>query len=188
MFADHPYHYPIIGFKQDLWSVDRDTLFAFYKTHYVPNNAVLVVVGDVTPDEVFAQAQAAFGSISGAVEVPKQDFYMSKDLAAASVTIARDIKQPTLMLVAVLPGEKEKKRYVFEVLAQILGQGKSSRLYARLVDELQLATDLAAWLYRLEDATLLTIVLEPKSLAYVPDIKKVFFQTVAGKVSYYVGT
>ena len=49
LFESHPYHYPIIGYKQDLWSVSRETLLAFYKKHYAPDNAVLVIVGDVDP-------------------------------------------------------------------------------------------------------------------------------------------
>src|SRR5438445_12702459 len=63
IFADHPYHYPIIGYKQDLWSVSGKDLLAFYKKHYTPNNATLVVVGDVNADEVVQLAQKYFGNI-----------------------------------------------------------------------------------------------------------------------------
>ena len=63
IFADHPYHYPIIGYKQDLWSVSGKDLHAFYKKHYQPNNATFIVVGDVDTQEVFDLAERYFGVI-----------------------------------------------------------------------------------------------------------------------------
>src|SRR5690606_3829141 len=63
IFSDHPYHYPVVGFKHDLWSANGQELKEFYKTHYVPNNATLVVVGDVNPDEVYEQVVTHFGDI-----------------------------------------------------------------------------------------------------------------------------
>lgn len=179
MFAGHPYHYPIIGFKQDLWSVKRDTLFEFYKKHYVPNNAVLVVVGDVTPEEVFKEAEEIFGSIKKDEKYIRPEFYIGRDLGATAVTLKRDINHPMMLLAAVLPGEKEKKRYVFEVLTSILGRGKSSRLYKKLVNELQIATDVAVMLDRLEDATIAFMYAEPKSEKDIESIINVIHKEIA---------
>lgn len=179
MFADHPYHYPIIGFKQDLWNVKRDTLFNFYKKHYVPNNAVLVVVGDVMPEEVFEEAEKIFGGIEKDKTYTRPEFYHGKELGATAVTLRRDVKQPMMLLAAVLPGEKEKKRYIFEVLSIILGRGKSSRLYKRLVDEMHIATDVAVMLDRLEDASVAFIYAEPKIEKDIEKIKKVVHEEIA---------
>lgn len=179
MFADHPYHYPIIGFKQDLWSVRRDTLFNFYKKHYVPNNAVLVVVGDVKAEEVFEEAEKAFGSIPKDESYKRPSFYHGQSLGSTSVTLARDVNQPMMLLAAILPGEKEKKRYLFQVLATILGKGKSSRLYKKLVDETHLATDFAVMLDRLEDATIAFMYCEPKSLEDIDKITKIIHEEIA---------
>jgi zinc protease len=182
MFADHPYHYPIIGFKQDLWSVERDTLFAFYKKHYVPNNAVLVIVGDVTPEEVFKEAEKLFGHIKKDETYSRKEFYIGRDLGSTAVTLKRDIKHPMMLLAAVLPGDKEKKRYVFEVLTTVLGRGKSSRLYKKLVDELHIATDVAVMLDRLEDATVVFIYAEPKSEQDIEKITKIIHEEIAGLI------
>lgn len=179
MFADHPYHYPIIGFKQDLWSVKRDTLFEFYKKHYVPNNAVLVVVGDVTPEEVFEEAEKIFGGIKKDETYTRPEFYHGKELGATAVTLRRDVKQPMMLLAVVLPGEKEKKRYLFEVLSIILGRGKSSRLYKKLVDELHIATDVAVMLDRLEDASVAFIYAEPKTEKDIEKITKIVHEEIA---------
>lgn len=178
IFADHPYHYPIIGFKQDLWSVERDTLFNFYKKHYVPNNAVLVVVGDVDPEDVFSEAEKTFGHIKKDESYVRPEFYHGKELGATSVSLRRDVKHPMMLLAAVLPGEKEKKRYVYEVLSVVLGRGKSSRLYKKLVDELQIATEAAVMLDRLEDASVAFIYVEPKEEKYIEQIKSIVSEEI----------
>src|SRR3990170_7174781 len=64
IYSDHPYHHPIIGYKQDLWNITRESLLEFYHKHYTPNNATLVVVGDVEPNEVFNTANEYFGHIN----------------------------------------------------------------------------------------------------------------------------
>lgn len=164
IFADHPYHYPIIGFKQDLWSVQRNILFDFYKKHYVPNNAVLSIVGDVDVDEAFALIETCFDSIKKDETYKREEFYHGRDLCSTSVTLARDIQQPFGAFAFVLPGQKEKKHYYAKILITILGQGKTSRLYKKIVDEMHLATDFGIFLYGLEDATLLCMYCEPKTI------------------------
>ena len=84
IFQDHPYHYPIIGYKQDLWAVRAKDLHAFYKKHYLPNNATLVVVGDVQPQEVFDLAEHYFGAIPGAPHYTKEMFYVTHDIISKS--------------------------------------------------------------------------------------------------------
>ncbi len=64
IFDAHPYHHPIIGYKEDLWNASSPLLKNFYDKHYIPNNAALVVVGDVQAQEVFASAQNYFGAIT----------------------------------------------------------------------------------------------------------------------------
>jgi zinc protease len=69
----HPYGHPTIGWLQDLQAMSRDDLYAFYKRHYVPNNATLVVVGDVDADDVFRKAERHFGRIpAGEISRPKR--------------------------------------------------------------------------------------------------------------------
>ncbi len=161
MFVDHPYHYPIIGFKQDLWSVDRDVLYNFYKKHYIPNNATLVVVGDVDPEEVFEKAEKLFGKIPADNTYTKEEFYHAADLASVNVVIHRDIQQPIGVVSMVLPGDKVKQRYTLDVLTTIIGRGRSSRLYRKLVDEMQIAADVAFFIHRFEDASVGFIYFQP---------------------------
>ncbi len=178
IFPDHPYHYPVIGFKQDLWNLKRDDLFNFYHKHYVPNNAVLVVVGDVDPEEVFKEAEKAFGSIAKDPCYERPEFYIGKDLVAQSTTVYRDIQQPYGLFGFVFPGAKEKNSYEIEVLAALLGGAKSSRLTKKLVDDLQLVTEFEAFSTRLEDATLFTFYFSARDQSKIEDIRAVILTEI----------
>ncbi len=170
IFNDHPYHYPIIGFKQDLWSLKRDDLVAFYKKHYHPNNATLVVVGDVIAKDVFAAAQEAFGAIKAEPEYKKELFTHKSDLVATTTTLYRDIKVPQIAISFVVPGSQSKQDYFLNVLSWILGSGKNSRLQKKIVDELHLATQLESFVYDFFDYGLFFIYFQPKELSHVESI------------------
>lgn len=116
IFPDHPYHYPVIGYKQDLWSVCSSDLRAFYKKHYLPNNATLIVVGAVDPEEVFALAEQYFGTIKSHKNYKKETFYFGQDIIAKSVTLYRDIKHPTGSMLFVVPGVSSKKTPLLDLL------------------------------------------------------------------------
>ncbi len=164
IFSDHPYHHPVIGYKQDLWSVTSQTLHEFYRKHYLPNNATLVVVGDVKTEEVFGLAQQHFGLIPADHTYKRSRAYLNKSLASKSITLYRDVKQPILAYAFVVPGTKDKKDYALESLAWIVGKGKSSRLHTTLVEQEQLAVSVHACYYDLFDYGLFLIDCEPKRI------------------------
>jgi zinc protease len=172
IFSDHPYNYPTIGFKQDLWHAQSDLLRAFYKKHYYPNNAALVVVGDVDPEDVFKQAEEQFGHIEANPDYKKEVFYHNKNIVSKSVTFYRDIQQPVFLIAYVVPGVHAKQDQVLSALKWILGKGRSSRLQKTLVDELQLVTSLEVGVDALFDHGLFFISYEPKELSYVPVIEQ----------------
>lgn len=172
IFPDHPYHFPIIGFKQDLWSLKRDNLINFYQKHYVPNNATLVVVGDVNSEDVFALAEKYFGSLERNNDYAKEDYYYNPDLIAKTVTLYRDVQQPIVLLSWVLPGARAKNDYVLDVLSWVLAQGKGSRLHHLLVDELQLVTNVEAFNYDLFDVSPFFIYFQPKRVEDIDTIVK----------------
>jgi len=173
IFQDHPYHHPIVGYKQDLWAVKSSDLFSFYKKHYKPNNATLVVVGDVDPENVFEEAKKAFGHIKPDWSHKKEEFYFNQDIAAKSVTIYRDVELPKACFVFVVPGLSAKKEHLLSLVDIALGQGKSSRLYKKIVDELQLATSLQSGYYDFFDHGLFFIAVEPKSVENIEAIRSI---------------
>lgn len=172
VFAGHPYGYPIIGYKHDLWSITPDQLRAFYKKHYMPNNAVLVVVGDVDPDDVLKLVNDSFGKMS-AGSVREKSVPFIQDIASKKVTLYRDIQQPLMLELCVAPGVMQSEGQYLTVLAWILGYGKGSRLYRKLIDELQLATSLSAIHAGLFEQDLVGLTLEPKRIEDIPHIQKV---------------
>lgn len=172
LFPDHPYHYPVIGYKQDLWNVKGDDLRAFYKKHYWPNNATLVVVGDVNSQEVFTLAEKTFGKIPANAQYHKEKFYHTADIASRSVTIYRDIQQPMVSVTWVIPGAQEKMDHLFDVINNILGSSKASRLYRKLVDELKLCSSLSSLAFTLFEHGTFMVVYEPHSLDDVPKINE----------------
>ncbi len=162
IFADHPYHYPIIGFKQDLWSLKHADLMQFYKKHYYPNNATLVVVGDVAEADVLGHAQRAFGQINPDPLYKRDLYYHTNELIATQTTLYRDVKIPQIALCFIVPGAHKQQDYFLNVLSWVLGSGKSSRLQKKLIDELQLVTQLESFVYDLFDYGLFFIYFQPK--------------------------
>jgi len=161
-FTGHPYQYPVIGYKHDLWSLERESLVNFYKKHYIPNNATLVVVGDVKPEEVFELAEKSFGKIEPDWNYKKEEFYLPRDLSSKSVIVYRDVKQPQVMISYLVPGSREKVDYAIDVISSVLGSGRSSRLYKKLLDEKQLVTDIETFSYDLFDQGMFFVTFTPK--------------------------
>ncbi|MCK5633367.1 insulinase family protein, partial [bacterium] len=178
MFVGHPYHYPIIGYKQDLWNIRGSDLKKFYKKHYIPNNATLIVVGDVNAEDVAAEAQKYFGTIKADKTYKKEQFYLDDDIASKSVTIYRDIKLAEVMLAFKIPGSKLKGDHVFDIAALALANGKSSRLHKKLVDELQLVTAIGAFSWRMFDHGLFFFHFEPKDIENIEKIESIIFNEI----------
>lgn len=173
IFTDHPYHYPVIGYKQDLWTVSSQDLRSFYQKHYVPNNAALVVVGDVDPVEVVLLANEHFGSIPAEPNYKKSHFFFSHDIIAKSVKLYRDIQQPVFIYAFVTPGLKDKQDYIAHIAEWIFGKGRGSILYKKLVNELCYVTSLEIDSCDLFDHGLTFICCEPVEGITQEQIKQV---------------
>jgi len=162
IFNDHPYRNPIIGYKQDLWSLKRSNLLKFYNKYYYPNNATLIVVGDINKDDVFKLAEKNFGYIAPK-KIKKNKFYHRKYLQSYTVELYEDIKQPILVLAFEIEGIAYKKDYLYEIFKYIIASGKGSRLYKKLVNELSLASEVDAFIYDLFEYGLFVIYIIPNN-------------------------
>lgn len=179
LFVGHPYTNPIIGYKHDLWSLNRQDLVDFYKKHYVPNNATLIVVGDVDPVEVFELAQQKFGAIPADHVYVRQEFNLPRDIVAKSVTIHRDVKQPIMLFSYIVPGAKAQQDYLIDTISWIVGCGRGSRLWKRLVDELQIAVDVESFSYDLFDAGAFFVEVVPTHIKHRTQIMQVVQEELA---------
>ncbi len=173
IFDTHPYHHPIIGYKQDLWDLKRETLLQFYKKYYVPHNATLVVVGDVQPDDVYRQVEQSFGSIARGNDIVRPNFYINQDVLSKNITLYRVVEQPIAMLAFTIPGAKEKKDFIFDVIGYVLANGKASRLQKILVEEKELVSSVSAMSYDLFDQQVFFIDFKPKNEAAIAQVKEI---------------
>ncbi len=173
IFTEHPYHDPVIGYKHNLWSFNAQDLRAFYIKHYVPNNAALIVVGDVDPEEVFALAQEKFGEIPADTSHKRETFHHRPDICSKRVTLYRDINLPLAACLYGIPGTAVGNDSAVDVLSWIIGQGKGSRLQRILVDELRLVTSLASIHVDLFDYGFLGFLFEPKDVNDIARIEAI---------------
>lgn len=179
IFIDHPYHYPIIGFKQDLWSIHSKNLHDFYKKHYMPNNATLVVVGDIDPKDAFEEINKYFGGIKTVQQSVATTFFHNKDIISKGVTLYRDVNQPTVLAAFVVPGIASKNKPIIDILSWVLGKGKGSRLYRKIVDELHLATSLSTFYWDiLFEYSVFFVAFEPKNTQDIAAIIKVINEEI----------
>ncbi len=160
--ANHPYHHPIIGYKEDLMNLTSQNLKSFYKKYYQPDRATLFVIGDVDADEVLAQAKKQFGSIL--LEKPtKLPTYpiLNVDLTTNNTTFYEDVKAEQLGFYWRIPGMNDAHEIVSSAAAFLLGAGEGSRLYRSLVDEHQIALSVAVQAEKSLASGVFLIFIEP---------------------------
>jgi zinc protease len=137
-FQTHPYHWPIIGWMEDIARFALEDLKAYYKTYYNPVNAFLVVVGDFKKEELLPKIEKAFGSYTKGV-APIQD--RDKDppqIGERRILVKKEAQLPTILMAYHVPNLHDSDSYILEVIATLLSGGKSSRLYQSLVREKRL--------------------------------------------------
>lgn len=178
IFLHHPYHYPIIGYKEDLWSVNGNDLRNFYKKHYTPNNATLVVVGDVQYADVVREAEKAFNHLEGRKDYKKTTTKQADDLIKKSVTLYRQIQQPIIIFAFSTPGFSKKQEAASELASLILAEKRHCRLYKKLVHDLQIATEVSSSHISLFDHTFFYIACYPKSTDVIPEIEQAVSETL----------
>jgi len=133
-YRAHPYHWPIIGWMRDVENITLEDLNKHYKSYYCPNNAVMVVVGDVSGEEVCEKAEKYFGSIERCPDIKRPDFEEPEQRGEKRLIVKHsEVRIPSLFGVFLVPNGKRDDSYALRVLSLILGEGKSSRLYKRLV-------------------------------------------------------
>ena len=147
-YLRHPYRVPVIGWEAEIRQLDREDAIAFYRRYYAPNNAVLIVTGDVEPEQVRALAERHYGPIAR-VDVPERARPLEPEqLVARRVEMADPrVAQPTWQRTYLAPSRRagESRHAVpLQVLSHILGGSETSRLRRRLMTEGQVATSVGS--------------------------------------------
>lgn len=150
LYYSHTYGIPVIGWEHEIARLTREDALSFYKHHYAPNNAILVVSGDVTPEEVRRLAEETFGKIPANPEITPRVRPMDPEQRAARRVELKDPRagKPSIQryyvtpsYVTAKPGEAE----ALDLLMKIAGSGATSRLYQKLVATDKIASSAGGW-------------------------------------------
>lgn len=142
-FDANGYHHSTIGYMSDLESMTRADAREYYDTHYIGPNITVAVVGDVQFDEVKKYAKKYFGDVPGGEPVPMETF--EPEQLGEKRLVIREDSQPMLLMGYKIEGINHPDWPVYQAIADILGQGRTSRLYTRAVKEDQKAVQMAAF-------------------------------------------
>ncbi len=152
LFKVHPYNNFIIGSMEDLSSASIDYYLEFNKKFHVPNNAALVVAGDIDIEKTKEMIKKYFSDIPRGIDVPR-DYPMEEEITSTIKveSFDKNIQIPAYLLGYRTPGHNEREAYVLEMISIYLSSGQSSRLYKRIVDEKKLALQISSQNLSLED-------------------------------------
>jgi zinc protease len=137
-FQMQPYHWPIIGWMEDIARFTLEDLKSYYRTYYNPVNAFLVVVGDFRKENLLPKIEKAFGSYPKSIAPDQKKDIDPSQRGERRIFVKREAQLPFLLMGYHVPNLREPDSYVLEVIATILSGGKSSRFYQSLVREKRL--------------------------------------------------
>ncbi len=150
-FTKHPYHWPTIGWMVDIEGFDTDDCVAFYKTYYAPNNATIVIAGDVREQDVLEKIRDAYAGIPSSV-IPEEDTTPEPtQLDVREVTLRKPTASEKLLIGYHGPALGDADHPALSVLNEILFGGRASRLYQELVTRSEACTELRGWVSTFRD-------------------------------------
>ncbi len=152
LFVNHGYNWVPIGSMEHLDAATLDEFKAFNKTYYTPNNAVLVIAGDIDIEKTKKMVEAYFGEVPAGVPLEK------KNIVEAPITVQivdtfydNNIQIPAIITGYRTPGMTSKESVALQLASDVLSQGASSRMYKKMVDEKKNSLQVASLNYALED-------------------------------------
>jgi zinc protease len=161
-FIAHPYQWPVIGWMSDIEHWTIEDLKHHFEMGYSPSNATMVVVGDVTPEEVFQLCEKTIEPIPAHAPPPPVTTVEPPQQGERRLIVHKEAELPLLMIGYHVPQTNHADFYATNILRTILFQGESSRMYQRLVDRDQVALDVSSSVQPAFDPTLAIIVAQPK--------------------------
>ncbi|GAB3422537.1 insulinase family protein [Massilia agilis] len=142
--AGHPYSWTVIGSMADLDAASMTDVTDWFKTNYGPNNVVLVLAGDITPEVARQKVEKYFGDIPAGPPLARQQAWVAKRSGSHRSVVQDRVPQARIYRVWNVPGANTPEEPLLDLAAHVLGGGKTSRLYKRLVYKDQTATSASA--------------------------------------------
>jgi len=143
-FLAHPYHWPVIGWFHDVAGLTLADAMAYHEIYYSPQNAIIVAVGDFNAEQVLKQVSEAFASIKNGAKPPPVTEVEPPQDGVRHVELRHAANLPAFELAYHVPNLSHPDSYALEVASELLADGKSSRLYKKLVVEKRMVVDIGA--------------------------------------------
>jgi len=187
-FNEHPYQWDVLGAADHIWAAEDREFEEFHQMFYVPNNAVLVITGDIDIDETKVLVERYFGDIPGGTkEIYRPNIVEPALTSEVRDTVYDNIQLPAIIHAYRIPALGEDDFYAVEMLGTALSGGQSSRLYRKLVDETQLALTVQAIPLPMEDPGLFIIFALPNMGVDILELEKAIDDEIAKIASEKVG-
>ena len=175
-FTAHPYSWPVVGWMTDIKHWKREDLIQYYRTHYAPNNCVMVVVGDFSEETVLKLAREHFESIPVQAQPAPVTTEEPEQLGERRVVVNKFAQMPLIEVGYHGPAALNEDYIPMKVLNYILLRGESSRLYRRLVDEEQVATSISGGHSAHLDPFPFKLTIQPRSEVPPDRIEEVLYE------------
>ncbi len=158
-YVYHPYHWTPIGFMEDIKTWKIEDIRAFYETYYQPQNAIVLVSGDIEPNVVFESATKHFGALKNKTDsIPQVVAKEPKQDGERRVIVKKDSQVEYLTMGYKIPNYLSKDQVALSAIGEILSSGKSSIFQTELIDKQQIATSAYAYNMDLKDEGVFLIV------------------------------
>ena len=164
-FQKHPYRSPVVGLMEDLNNITVEKCKEFFRQYYAPNNAVIVIVGDFNPQKTKKLLNKYYASIPNQTIHRRKYQQEGSQKRRRSKVILKDVQNESFSIGFHVSKAGDPDSYALDLLAEMLGGNKSSRLYKRLVYESQLANSVSVYAYTPKDPGIMQVFvsLKPKS-------------------------
>ncbi len=178
-YIAHPYQWPVLGWMSDIEHWTMDDLKHHFEMGYSPNNATMVVVGDVSAEEIFQLCEANIVTIPTHALPPPITTAEPEQAGERRTIVHKSAELPLLMLAYHVPPSVSPDFYPLNILRTILFDGESSRMYRRLVDKDQIALGVASAMDAAFDPTIVEITAQPKQSIDPQACEKAIYEELA---------
>jgi predicted Zn-dependent peptidase len=177
-FQEGAYHWPVIGYEQDIKNWTKEDLEYYFKTYYAPNNCVVVLSGDVQYEQVKKLAEKYLEPIPAQPEAKPVHLVEAPQQGERRIVVKKEVAAPYLAVAYHVPPAKDSDYYALQLLNAVLSSGNSSRLYAALVDQKGLASQVFVNYSESFDPTLFQIAAVAKKGVAPEALEKAIYEEV----------
>ncbi|MEE9466326.1 MAG: pitrilysin family protein [Candidatus Neomarinimicrobiota bacterium] len=175
----HPYSWPVIGSQADLSAASLEDVKSFFTRYYGPGNASLAVAGDIDPATARAQIEHWFSDVPAGAPVQRLEAPQAVLNVVKHKVLEDDVQLPRLLMLWITPGFYQPGDAEMDIIADILTSGKNSRLYRRMVYELEIAQEVFAFQESLQLSSLLYVVATARSGHTLAELESVILEEIA---------